>query len=81
MAKPRRREARQVPRAAPADAPILRPNEAAWELGCSVRHVYRLMAAGDLPSVQSGKLRRVSRRAVEDYIADHETRRAMASHG
>jgi excisionase family DNA binding protein len=82
MVKPRRRKPSQVPVAAPAERQLLRPNEAAWELGCSARHVYRLMASGALPSVQSGTLRRVSRRAVDDYVAAHEiTRSTVANHG
>jgi excisionase family DNA binding protein len=42
--------------------------EVAWELRCNPSTVWRLIAAGELPSVKVGRRRIVPRDAVEEFI-------------
>jgi excisionase family DNA binding protein len=46
---------------------LLTVDEAAAYLNCSPRHIERLLARGLLPSVRLGRLRRISRVALDDY--------------
>lgn len=56
---------------------MLRVREAARILDISERQVARLLDRGELPSVKLGRIRRIPRRAFEDWlnarIADAET--------
>jgi excisionase family DNA binding protein len=48
---------------------LLRPVEAAQQLGLSRTKVYELMASGQLRSVKIGAARRVSATALADFVA------------
>ena len=48
------------------------PEETFKLLGISRTHGYKMIASGELPSLKLGKLRRVPRQALEDWIA-HKT--------
>jgi excisionase family DNA binding protein len=51
---------------------LFRPEEAAQRLGIGRTLVYELMRSGRLRSVKVGGARRVSARALEDFVADLE---------
>ncbi len=55
---------------------LLRVTEVAEELNIARSTAYQLVASGQLPAVRVGRLVRVSRRALLDWIA-----RAEGSHG
>ena len=48
---------------------LYRPEEAAEALSVSRATVYELMAAGTLASVKIGRSRRVTREALEQFVA------------
>ena len=48
---------------------------AARELGVSTKTVERMIAAGTLPSIKLGRLRRIRRAALEEFITSRETQR------
>lgn len=50
------------------DKLLLTPEQAAEQLGISRRQIYRLIREGSLRSVKIGKLRRVSRTALQAFI-------------
>lgn len=61
-----------APPAAPTDGSstlLLTKDEAAEELRCSRATVENLIYSGRLPSLQIGRLRRVPRHALENFIA------------
>jgi len=58
-------------RAAP-ETLLLTPEEAARRLGLSRTQIFRLIAQKRLRSVKIGKLRRISRAALEDFVAETE---------
>lgn len=47
------------------------PKNLAVDWSCSVRHIYRLIASGQLGSVKIGSLRRVPEAEVQRFIAEH----------
>jgi excisionase family DNA binding protein len=51
---------------------LLRPEDAAVRLAMSRREIYRLMASGRLRSVKIGKARRISVRALEEFVEKAE---------
>jgi len=55
------------------DQLLLKPEDAAAKLGVSRREIYRLIAAGRIRSVKIGKLRRISQRALEDFVEKAES--------
>ena len=55
------------------DQLLLKPEEVAECLNIGRSKVYELMRAGDLESVQIGTCRRVTRAAVERYVASLRT--------
>jgi excisionase family DNA binding protein len=55
------------------DPLLLKPEEVAECLNIGRSKVYELMRAGDLESVQIGTCRRVTRAAVERYVASLRT--------
>lgn len=58
----------------PAEQPILyRPEDAARVLGIGRSKLFELLATGQIPSVQIGRARRVSRRALEQYVIRSES--------
>ncbi len=50
---------------------LLRVHEVARLLGIGRSKTYDLIARGDLPSLRIGRLLRVPRHALEQWIADH----------
>ena len=48
---------------------LYRPEEAATVLGIGRSKVFEFMASGELESVKIGRSRRITRRALEDYVA------------
>ena len=50
------------------DTLLLRTEEAARQVGLSHRHFQRLLAAGLVKSVRTGRRRLVSVKALEEYI-------------
>jgi excisionase family DNA binding protein len=48
---------------------LLKPDEVAEQLRVARASVYRLIAAGDLPSVKVGKSIRISSDALREWIA------------
>jgi excisionase family DNA binding protein len=60
------------------DQLLLRPEEVAECLNIGRSKVYELMRAGDLESVQIGTCRRVTRAAVERYVASLPTEMATS---
>lgn len=69
---------RTVTREAPVSAEnrdeeveMLTVTQVARRLSCSRAHVYRLFKRGELAAMGDGRLRRVSRAALRDYIARH----------
>ena len=48
---------------------LLTVMEAANRLGIGRSLMYELLAAGDIPSIRIGRLRRVPRVALDDYVA------------
>jgi excisionase family DNA binding protein len=53
----------------PADAVLLRVEEAAPLLRLSRTEVFALIKSGELESIKIGRRRRVPRRALENYVA------------
>jgi excisionase family DNA binding protein len=51
---------------------LLTPEEAARRLGLSRTQIFRLIASKRLRSVKIGKLRRISRAALEEFVAETE---------
>ena len=51
---------------------LLTPREAARALGLSQSYLYALLASEALPSITIGRARRISRRALEDFVAARE---------
>lgn len=63
-----------------AEEPILyRPEDAARALNIGRSKLFELLATGQIPSVQIGRARRVSRRALEDFATRMEAA-ALADH-
>jgi excisionase family DNA binding protein len=60
-------------RAASHQTLLLRPEEVAAELRIARRRIFEMIREGTLPSVKIGKSRRISRQAVEAYIAGLES--------
>jgi excisionase family DNA binding protein len=52
---------------------LYRPEEAAEALSLSRATVYELIASGDLASVKIGRSRRITRDALEHYVARLES--------
>ncbi len=50
---------------------LLRADEVARVLGIGRSKTYELIARGDLPSLRIGRLVRVPRHALEQWIVDH----------
>lgn len=50
---------------------LLRAEEVAQLLGIGRSKTYALIARGDLPSLRIGRLVRVPRHALDQWIADH----------
>ncbi len=50
---------------------LLRADEVARVLGIGRSKTYELIARGELPSLRIGRLVRVPRHALEQWIADH----------
>ena len=48
---------------------LYKPEAAAAELGIGRSKVFELMASGALPSVRIGRSRRITRQALEDFVA------------
>ena len=63
----RRKAARRHPEEPSPEALAFTVPQAAERLGVSVRHVYRLLAAGALPRARMGGATRINRAAVEAY--------------
>ena len=59
-----------------ADRLAYRPEEAADLLGVGRDRIYALIASGELESIKMGQSRRISRAALERYIARAETETA-----
>ncbi|WP_370617673.1 helix-turn-helix domain-containing protein [Mumia sp. Pv 4-285] len=59
---------------------LLRPTEAAEQLGIGRTKIYELMSAGALAYVKIGVLRRIPYAALEKFVAEHETTTESASH-
>jgi excisionase family DNA binding protein len=57
---------------------LLTPEEAARRLGLSRTHIFRLIATKQLRSIKIGRLRRISRGALDEFVAQSE-RDAIAS--
>ena len=55
--------------AATPETMLLRPEEAARELRIARRRIFDMIRDGTLPSVKIGKSRRISRAALEEYVA------------
>jgi excisionase family DNA binding protein len=51
------------------DLELLSIKQVAETLNCSKRHVWRLLAHGDLPAIRIGGLTRVSRADLNRFIA------------
>lgn len=51
------------------DRALLRPEEAAEALGVGRAYLFSLIKSGDLRSVKVGRLRRIPRSAVDEFIA------------
>lgn len=65
---PRPEDTARLRYALPDVEPILyRPEDAARVLGIGRSKLFELLATGQVPSVQIGRARRVSRRALENY--------------
>ena len=58
----------------PEEAILYRVEDAAQLLGIGRSKFFELLATGQVPSVQIGRARRVSRRALEQYAARMESR-------
>jgi excisionase family DNA binding protein len=52
---------------------LLTAEETARELRIARRRVFEMIREGTLPSVKIGKSRRISRQAIEAYVAGLET--------
>jgi excisionase family DNA binding protein len=65
----RRRRVTKPPVAPPPDRLALSVEETAYVLGCSVPQVFKLLRFEALPRMRIGSHTRVSRLAVEEFIA------------
>lgn len=54
---------------APRPTLLLTVEEVAGELRIARRRIYEMIRTGELPSVKIGKSRRITRAAVEEYVA------------
>lgn len=66
-----------------AEADLVTPmtrtyDQAATALNCSTRHVKRLVAKGEVPSIDIGGLARIRVSDLEHYLANRPTRSAAA---
>ena len=52
------------------DTLLLTAEQAAEALAISRSKIYELLAAGDLPSIQIGRCRRIPARALTDFVQD-----------
>lgn len=52
---------------------LLRPEEAGEVIGVSRSQVYKLISEGQIPTVCIGRSRRISRRALEAWVAARES--------
>ena len=50
---------------------LLRAEEAAHLLGIGRTKIYEMIARGEVPALRIGRLVRVPRHALEEWIADH----------
>ncbi|OAI43520.1 hypothetical protein AYO38_02640 [bacterium SCGC AG-212-C10] len=50
------------------DPILLNVVDAATTLSISRSRLYELLARGDIPTIHIGRLRRIPRRALEDYV-------------
>lgn len=57
------------------------PKESAGILSVSTAKIYQLMASGELPSIRIGKSRRVTRVALEQFIAAQAEREGTYTPG
>lgn len=57
------------PRKDTTDLQLLTGGDVAALLGCSRKHAYHLLASGQIPVVRIGKLVRVRRSALAEFIA------------
>lgn len=69
---------RRKPHAPPSDAQYLKLAEAAWVLRCSVRTVQRRIEEGELDTVFSGAMLRITRFSVDAYL-ERNTRHGRAA--
>jgi excisionase family DNA binding protein len=65
---------RARPKAAPAEAELIRLEEVAHLLHCSVTTSYRLASAGKLPGFKAGNRWRFDRQRVEDCMYSESER-------
>ena len=61
----------------PAEKLLLTPEEAARRLGLSRTQIFRLIARRQLRSIKIGRLRRISLRALDEFVT--QTERDLAS--
>ena len=61
-----------------SDAVLYRPEDAARLLEISRSKIFELIASGAIASVKIGRSRRVSRRAIDDFVARMESAGAAA---
>ena len=54
---------------ADAETLLFKPEQGALVLGIGRSKIFELMATGEIPSVRIGRSRRISRQALEDYVA------------
>jgi excisionase family DNA binding protein len=52
------------------DPLLLTPEQAFHLIGVGRSHGYKLLASGEIPSLKIGRLRRVPRVALEQWVAD-----------
>ena len=51
---------------------VLKPMEVAAALGVSRRTIYEMLATGEIPSIRIGRNIRISRKALENWIANRQ---------
>ncbi len=52
---------------------LLTPKEAARALGLSQSYLYELLSSDTLPSITIGRTRRITRRALEEFVVARAT--------
>jgi excisionase family DNA binding protein len=52
---------------------LLTPEQAFNLIGVGRSHGYKLLASGEIPSLKLGRLRRIPRAALEQWVADSIT--------